>query len=98
MPFITASDENDYYTALTIYITRANEVTLNFPFAVGHIIINEDIEKKEYFDYYFSKTKSRGKSTLVKPVGNYLFYYHENGYFTIDSTYEKHYIMQARTT
>ncbi len=87
--FITESDLSDYYTAFTNHIKSAMGTTLNLPSAVGHIIKNEDFEAKEYFDYYFSKINKSGPSTMVKSSGNYLIYYHKNGYFTIDEAYEK---------
>ncbi len=87
--FITKSDENDYYMPFTEHIKNVGESTLNLPCAVGHIIRNENMQSKEYFDYYFSKTKLRGKSTLIKPAGNYLNYYHKNGYYTIEEAYKK---------
>ncbi len=87
--FITKSDPTDYYTNFTNHIKNAMDSALNLPCAVGHIIKNEDFETKEYFDYYFSKTNKKKASTMVKPSGNYLIYYHKNGYFTIDEAYGK---------
>ncbi len=87
--FVTNSDENDYYTPFTSHIKNASDAALNLPSAVGHIIKNEDYMNKTYFDFYFSKVKTEGTSTMVKPEGEYLNYYHKNGYFTIESAYEK---------
>ncbi len=87
--YITESNEEDYYTPFSAHIKNVGDSTLNLPCAVGHIIKNENFENKTYFDYYFSKTKAEGTSTLIKPAGNYLSYYHTHGYFTIDDGYEK---------
>ncbi len=86
--FITESSENDYYTPFTKHIKNANETALNLPCAVGHIIKNDDVENKTYFDYYFSKTNKKGESTLIKSAGLYLNFYHTSGYFTVDKAYE----------
>ncbi len=87
--YITEADEDDYYTPFTNHIQNAGDRMLNLPCAVGHIIKNKDFKNKTYFDYYFSKTKAKSKSTLIKPAGNYLNYYHKNGYFTVEEAYDK---------
>lgn len=87
--YITESSEDEYFIPFAEHIRNAGLYGLNLPYSVGHIIKNEDFENKEYFDYYFSKTDVEGSSTLNKPAGNYLTYYHDNGYFTIDEGYEK---------
>ncbi len=87
--FITESEKEDYYSTFAKHIKKSNDVALNFPCAVGHIIKNEDFFNKTYFDYYFSKSSAFSTNTLIKPEGEYLRYYHENGYLTIDEGYEK---------
>ena len=87
--FITESADDEYYIPFAKHIKNANKNGLKGPCSVGHVIKNIDLENKEYFDYYFSKTDVEGSSTLIKVAGKYLNYYHPNGYWTIEEGYEK---------
>ncbi len=86
--FVTKSSADEYYVPFAKHLREGSAKNLNLPYAIGHIVINENLDDKEIFDYYFSRTNQEGSDSFIKEAGNYLNYYHSKGYWTIEEAYD----------